>query len=209
MNVASTLSLLVLLSSLSANAYIQSGELKKPSLDAELKKASKLHLLIPYDESAVKNGLASMKKRNVKKFSQELSEPVINPENWQSYLYEVRDGRPNIDRLKLLATYELYKAVEKNWADLRSTILNDVAAPNWKNFEPYLRHILSNVEYVPNPKAKGLYAFRVGSWGIVNIREKNKKIVRVGWNIDVGSNYDDNKLEPGAEGITVKQDPRE
>lgn len=163
-----------------------------------VKKAVKNGYGIPYKERAIKTELVSLKRKNPKAFEEKLQNGLANPDFFQSYLLEVRDGLSKIEQAKILAKATLVEAVLAKWPELKKSILNQNAETKWESFSYDLkRNINKNIVYKPDNK-KMDFTFETGDWGRVVVAQNLRSAK---WSLDIGSYLDGNRLEPGAENI--------
>ena len=208
MYVRSLVFLLVTLTVSASFGYIKDESPTPISLTRELRSAGKLRLHLTQNELRIKKELLHLKKTDKKKFDALTEGSLENPVDYQSYVYEVRDGVAAIETAKLVAQKQMYQAVKDNWGEVRRTVLNDVGAPNWRKFEPRLKEKLrEDLTYVPSKKL-GIkeMTFVAGDWGTITI-SKDKKGYTSSWGLDIASQRDSNKLQPGAENIKTEEQP--
>lgn len=189
-----------------ALAYIKQESPFKISIHKELKSANSLRLRLSKQELLTKKDLLKLKKSNRRKFDKLAKATVDNPVDYQSYIFEVRDGLAEIETAKLVAQRQLYQAIKDNWEEVRKTVLNDIAAPNWKTFEPRLKERLQNLTYFPSrggKKGSKDIVFLAEDWGAVKIIKDGKSYFS-SWELDITSIRDENALEPGAENIKTE-----
>jgi hypothetical protein len=168
-----------------------------------MKQAKSLGLKPHWKENSVKTQIERMKKKDAKAFETALTQKYQNPAQYQSYLYEIRDGRKAVEKAKTIARLQIYNTIRKNWSDLKKTILNSHAASEWKEFSVYLKGKLQNLHYVPGKKANSQFVFLVDDWGLVkvqrNLRKADVKLL-------VGARLDANQTPPGAAAIQISSD---
>ncbi len=144
------------------------------------------------------------------KFLKEINRVEDNPAHYQSYLYEVRDGRQEVEKAKLIAANLLYSAVESNWKLIGTTDFNDKALPKGAKLSSLLNRKLEQLYYIPEkvrkPKSNTrTYVFEVGDWGQVVITQdvRTKKYQAGKWSIDLTTVMDENRIQPEAENIAI------
>jgi hypothetical protein len=169
-----------------------------------LKEAKSLRFNISDREKKIKNEIQAMKSLDPKGFKQAVENSIANPPLYHSYLLEIRDGREAVEKAKLIAKKQLYTAVKNNWESIRQTVINDVGARNWKQFEPFLKAKLSEVIYTP-AGSKNEFRFSIENWGYVKLKKQKFDIKTAQWELDVTTVRDENKLEEGADQITTSE----
>lgn len=190
--------LLLLLISTTSWGFNQTSVRSIQNPTAVVKKAIKSGYGIPYQERAIKTELVSLKRKSPKVFQEKLQNGIANPDFYQSYLLEIRDGLSKVERAKIIAKATLTEAIFAKWPELQKSILNQNADTKWLAFSYNLkRNINKNLVYKPDNK-KMDFTFETGEWGRV-IVAKNLRSAK--WSLDVGSYLDGNRLEPGAENI--------
>ncbi len=144
------------------------------------------------------------------KFLTEINRKEENPAAYQSYLYEVRDGRRDVEEAKLVAANLLYTAIESNWDVVGTTQFNDKAINGKKGIAMLLNRKFENLVYLPNATASKdprriTYTFEAGDWGVVKlVKDTKKNMFEVAtWTLDISSSMDDNTLAPEAKNIAI------
>lgn len=199
-----TLIIVFLALSTQAFAYSKSGQRKILNPDKALEQAQKDGLGLSKNEQVVKLELEILKRQKNEEFKSRIDNNLANPDFYQSYLYEVRDGRDKIEKAKVLAKATLAEAVRSNWSDLRPSILNRHYEEEFEKFAVEMKKSLNErTVYLPSKSKKGDMTFQTADWGRVTIAS-NMKTAR--WDLDVSSFLDNNPLEPGVEKIRVQDD---
>jgi hypothetical protein len=155
-------------------------------------------------EVRIKDQLEALKKKDYDAFKEALNNRLANSASYQSYLYEVRDGRKSVEKAKILAAYKIYETFRKHWKNLQTTIINEAAEKTFEEFAPYLKHKLEKIRYrapIGKASSKG-YFFTVGGWANVRI-SKNHRVADV--TIDIASRFDSNKVASGVEQVSISR----
>ncbi len=200
-----TFSFLIFFTSFSVLAYSNSG-VERISPTIILRLAEKEGFTISLHERAVKNQLLRLKKKNIKDFKEKLGQGIENPESYQGYLLEIQDGLTKIEKAKKIARFELFKKVEKNWNDLKLTVLNPNVAKNFKEFQlMFKKDLNSKLVYTGTQEVEKTlgYHFEIGQWATVTVSPALKTVY---WKIEFNNLHDNNKLEKGAEDIQIAPD---
>ncbi len=182
---------LILTASL-AQAYTFKEENKPISSAKALSEAVSIGLTPRRQEIERKQELRTWTDRTVKKHM-ETGAP-------EALLLEVKNERAGLEDAKVIARHQLYRAVEKHWNRIKDSSLNETAVDSFAKFAPYLKRDLDKIEYIDARDPKG-YKFAL-PWADVRVDKKLKKVSYV---IRIGSHLDFNRLEEGAEKITVPE----
>lgn len=203
----------------SSIAVIKSEPLVPIRSSTELKKAKSMFPL-SRNEIEKKDALEELRRHNRKAFQEELAKNLTNPDDIQSYMYEIRDGRKTIEKAKQLSQLIIYQAVKRYWQNgLDETILNDVGAKSFQEFEPFLLRNLKTIVYVPreqNEIAKKIFSkfgrsfehkiyFQIGDWAQIIVTEKSGKLQKLSWIVDVSSPHSENKMPSGWQNIRIAE----
>ncbi len=190
--------LFILVFSLStAQAYRSQGVENIRNMKQSLKEAEELGLKISNREKILKKDLQRLQKKKPEEFKVKLEGKLENSNEYQGYLYEVRDGLDKTEKAKQLAKLVLYKKVQEDWDILKTTILNNYGASNFKDFSKKMVEQLNAGVYVP---AKQGFSYEVGNWGIAMVLPS---LQTVRWKVQFSSKYDGNVLEEGADKIKI------
>lgn len=181
---------LILAASL-AQAYTFKEENKPISSSKVLSEAVVIGLTPHRPEIEAKRELRTWTDRTMKKHME------APPE---SLLLEVKNEQAGLDDAKVIARHQLYKAVEKHWNRIKDSSLNENASESFAKFSNYLKRDLDKLEYIDSKDPKG-YMFAL-PWADIRVDKKLKKVSYV---IRIGSHLDGNRLEEGAEKITVPE----
>jgi len=175
-----------------AHAYTFKEENKPISSKKILEDALRMGLNPSADEIEARNEIRSWSDRTKK---QHLESGAPDP-----LLAEVKKQNVNLEKAKVIARQQVYRAVEKNWNKIKNTSLNEYAVDSFDHFAPYLKRELSKIEYIETNDPKR-YLFSL-SWADIKVDHKLKK---VSWVIRIGSHLDGNRLQEGAEKIVVPE----
>lgn len=193
-----------------AYGYVRVGSEKYLSPNNTIEKAQNEGFGITYKEIQVKKDIHTLKNKNKKIYNEVIQDKDANSEHYQSYLLELKEGLPKVEKAKILAKYTLFKALKKYESDLQNSILNRHATEDTKAFEYYVKRDLNEKTYF-NPRLrksenKNDYTFETSDWGRVTISANLKKAE---WQIDVASHLDNNKLDPRAKDIIIDKESGE
>ncbi|MBX9765938.1 MAG: hypothetical protein K2X47_01590 [Bdellovibrionales bacterium] len=172
----------------------------------ELSRAQKALFKLTREELRVKSEIESLKKQNRLKFEQALENTLENSTRYQSYLFEIRDGRKKVESAKVIAKHHMYQAIQKNWEDLKLTVMNSNGATSWKTFEPDLRLKIDEVVYTPmkrTEKGAEQFGFNFRDWGQVVVTRPKKGAQTLKWVLTVNSNRDGIETPAGLDQIQV------
>ncbi len=181
----------------SAYAYRSQGVENIRNINKSLKEAEALGLKISYREKTLKKELQKLQTKKPGEFKARLEKKLENSADYQSYIYEVRDGLDKTEKAKQLAKLILYQKVKEDWDILKTTILNNYGASSFNDFSKKMVEQLNSGTYVP---AKQGFSYEVGSWGIALVLPSLKT---VRWKVQFSSKYDGNVLEEGADKIKI------
>lgn len=177
--------------------------------DVQMRFAKERGIALP--GSDVKN---QIQKYSPSKFLTEVNRKEENPATYQSYLYEVRDGRRNVEEAKLVAANVLFTAIESNWKVISTTQFNDKVLNGKGGMTLLLNRKFENLIYLPNVSANKdpkrlTYTFEAGDWGVVKLvkNTKTNSYEIATWSLDISSTMDDNTLAPEAENIAIAPRP--
>lgn len=187
-------------------AFSKNGEVKFSSQSAALQEASTLGLGISNKEARLKNEIARKSSKDPKWLKGRIDDSLGDTEVYRSYLMEVRDGREQIEKAKVLARLSLYRAVKANWSYIQTSILNRDVVEDFSRFAASMRREFSDIKYVPTRNPSDGFAFEAEGWGRVLIAKNSP---RARWSMDVSSALDDNRLEPGADKIKLDRQDQE
>ena len=196
---------------LAALALVASGFIKKnaPLVLQETKEVSRAQknlFRLTSEERKVKAEIENLRKTNRLKFEQTLGNSLENSARYQSYLFEIRDGRSKVENAKIIAKHHMYQAIQNNWEDLKRTVMNSNGAPSWKAFEPDLRSKIDEVIYTPmkrSNKGEEQFGFSFRDWGQVVVTRPRKGAPTLKWVLTVNSNRDGIETPPGLDQIQV------
>ncbi len=185
-----------------ALAYSDRGTVPTGRVLNALVTAKSLGLRAQKLEVRTKKELEKLKKKSPLKFDELMADNLNNSAEYQGWIYEVRDGSKSTEKAKAIAKLQLREIFQKNWSALKSTTVNTNATDNWKEFEPNLVEQLNNIVYHSRDK-KGRYVFVVDQWATAYV---SKDFKETQWILHIHSMYDGNKLQAGAENITVPKE---
>lgn len=172
----------------------------------ELSRAQKNAFTLTNHEKRMKSEIETLRKENRLKFETALENTLENSTEYQALLFEIRDGRKKVEDAKIIAKHHMFLAIQKNWEDLKLTVLNSNGATSWKTFEPDLRAKLDEVIYKPmkrTQKGDEQYGFNFKDWGQVVVTRPRKGKPTLKWVLTVNSNRDGIETPPGLDQIQV------
>jgi hypothetical protein len=139
----------------------------------------------PVLEDEVKANFQRIKGKDRKRFKEDLANSDELGDVNQSYIFEVRDGRKEIESAKIVAKRLLYNAVKSYWPGVEKSAMNDVDVKSFNEFSPFLRAKLESLTYAPSTNSREEIVFLVEDWGrVIFKKSRTGKIASAKWSID-------------------------
>lgn len=185
-------------------AFKESKTLTHISAQEHLKAARARNIVL--EGAKTKEEIRALSARD---FFSQLNDSLSHDAGYQSYLYEIRDGK-NAEQGKLIAANILYTAALDKWDSLEKSAFNDLAVQK-KDRIPFILSKIKNLYYIPSDKhapGEKRYFYSAQNWGsvLLTYNEKQKTWSSAKWTIDVNSQWDQNKLAPEAQNLEVIDD---